>query len=109
MQNAFFNLIVAGLLSFATQPAMAQGTITPAQADSLSWKYYLSGDWDSLIEIGEQAQQQGIGFKYLHQRMGYAWYLKGVPHASYWKEQIAHITTLEDVHRITAGIKRELK
>lgn len=77
MQNAFFNLIVAGLLSFATQPAMAQGTITPAQADSLSWKYYLSGDWDSLIEIGEQAQQQGIGFKYLHQRMGYAWYLKG--------------------------------
>jgi len=44
----------------------------------------------------------------LEARRHYAWYLKGVPYASYWKEQICHIETLADVYRITAGIKREL-
>ena len=44
----------------------------------------------------------------LEARRHYAWYLKGVSHASYWKTQISQISTLEDVYRITAGIKREL-
>ena len=44
----------------------------------------------------------------LEARRHYAWYLKGVAHASYWKTQISQISTLEDVYRITAGIKREL-
>ena len=39
----------------------------------------------------------------------YAWYLKGVPYASYWKEQICQIQTADDVYRVTAGIKRDLK
>ena len=45
----------------------------------------------------------------LEARRHYAWYLKGVPHAAYWKEQICRITTLEDVYRVTAGIQRELR
>ena len=45
----------------------------------------------------------------LEARKHYAWYLKGVPHAGYWKGEIARITTLEDVYRVTAGIKRELR
>ena len=45
----------------------------------------------------------------LEARKHYAWYLKGVPHASYWKSEISKISTLEDVYRVTAGIKRELK
>ena len=45
----------------------------------------------------------------LEARKHYAWYLKGVPYAGYWKGEIAKITTLEDVYRVTAGIKRELK
>ncbi len=45
----------------------------------------------------------------LEARKHYAWYLKGVPHAGYWKGGIARITTLEDVYRVTAGIKRELR
>ena len=36
-------------------------------------------------------------------------YLKGVPHANYYKEQIVRMNTLEDMERITAGIKRDLK
>lgn len=44
----------------------------------------------------------------LNARRHYAWYLKGVPHASYYKEQIVHMETLEDVYRVTSGIKRDL-
>ena len=44
----------------------------------------------------------------LEARRHYAWYLKGVPYAGYWKEQIVKIATLEDVYKITAGIRRDL-
>lgn len=54
------------------------------------------------------AHVKGEKIACLEARRHYAWYLKGVPFASYWKEQISHITTLDDVYRITAGIKREL-
>jgi len=42
-------------------------------------------------------------------RRHYAWYLKGVPHAGYYKEQIVRMETLEDVYRVTKGIKRDLR
>ena len=45
----------------------------------------------------------------LEARKHYAWYLKGVSHASYWKTQISQISSMEDISRITAGIKRELE
>ena len=44
----------------------------------------------------------------LNARRHYAWYLKGVPHASFYKEQIVHMETLEDVYRVTREIKRDL-
>ena len=45
----------------------------------------------------------------LEARKHYAWYLKGVPYAGYWKEQICQVSTLEEIHRITEGIKRDLR
>ena len=54
------------------------------------------------------AANKGEKIACLEARKQYAWYLKGVPHAGYYKEQIVKITTLEDVYRITAGIKRDL-
>ena len=41
-------------------------------------------------------------------RRHYAWYLKGVPHASCYKEQIVRMETLEAVYRVTKGSKRDL-
>ena len=41
-------------------------------------------------------------------RRHYAWYLKGVPHAAYYREQIVRLETLEDVYRLTRDIKRDL-
>ena len=44
----------------------------------------------------------------LEARRHYCWYLKGVPHSGYYKEQIVKMNTLEDVYAVTKGIKRDL-
>lgn len=38
-----------------------------------------------------------------------AWYLRGVAHSAYFKERIARIETLDEVHDICRGIARELR
>ena len=55
------------------------------------------------------AAHKGEKIACLEARKQYCWYLKGVPHAGYWKEQICHVETMEDLRRITAGIQRDLK
>ncbi len=45
----------------------------------------------------------------LEARRHYVWYLKGVPHANYYKDKIVKMNTMEDVYEVTRGIKRDLK
>ncbi|MBQ9167041.1 MAG: tRNA dihydrouridine synthase DusB [Oscillospiraceae bacterium] len=45
----------------------------------------------------------------LEARKHFSWYLRGVAHSSYYKEQISSIATMEDVYRIADGIRRDLK
>ena len=45
----------------------------------------------------------------LEARKHFAWYLRGVAHSSYYKEQISSIATMEDVYRIAEGICRDLQ
>ena len=54
------------------------------------------------------AEHKGEKIASLEARKHYAWYLRGVPHSGYYKEQIAKASTLDDLRRITDGIKREL-
>ena len=58
------------------------------------------------IRLGSEYNCEKIAV--LTARRHYAWYLKGVPHASCYKEQIVRMETLEDVYRVTKGIKRDL-
>ena len=55
------------------------------------------------------AAHKGEKIACLEARRHYAWYLKGVPYAAYYKEQICKIETMEDIYRITQGIKRDLR
>lgn len=55
------------------------------------------------------AAARGERVAVLEARRHYCWYLKGVPHSGYYKEQIVQMSTLEDVYRVTKGIKRDLK
>lgn len=44
----------------------------------------------------------------LEARKHFAWYLKGVPHSGYFKNQISSMSTMDDIYRIAEQIVREL-
>ena len=54
------------------------------------------------------AEYKGERVAILEARRHYCWYLKGVSHSGYYKEQIVKMNTLEDVYQVTKGIKRDL-
>jgi len=60
---------------FVTMVVQAQKPITFQSADSISYQCYLVGDWDKLINFGNEAILQGVEFKTLYQRMGYAYFV----------------------------------
>ena len=45
----------------------------------------------------------------LEARRHYPWYLRGVPHCGYFKMQISKAASLDELRKITEGIKRELR
>lgn len=47
------------------------------ETDSISYALFYEGKWDELIKFGDAAIAVNIDFKWLRQRMGYAWYMKG--------------------------------
>lgn len=63
----------------------------------------------AVRQIELAVEDKGEHIAILEARKQYCWYLKGVSHANYYKEQIVRMNTLEDVYRITEGIKRDLK
>ncbi len=62
----------------------------------------------AVRQITLSAELRGERAAVLEARRHYCWYLKGVPHAAYYKEQIVRMNTLEDVYQVTKGIKRDL-
>ena len=69
----------------------------------------LSQRCDTAVrQIELAARLRGERVAVLEARRHYCWYLKGVPHAGYYKEQIVRMNTLEDVYQVTKGIKRDL-
>ncbi len=70
----------------------------------------LSERCDTAVRQFElSAAHKGERVACLESRRHYAWYLKGVPHSGYYKEQICKIETMDDIYRITQGIKRDLR
>ena len=63
----------------------------------------------AVRQIRLAAEDKGEHIAMLEARKQYCWYLKGIPHANYYKEQIVQMNTLEDVDRITKGIQRDLQ
>jgi hypothetical protein len=45
-----------------------------SRIDSLTYIYYLNGSWDSLLKLGNYAVDQNIDYKFLRQRMGFAYF-----------------------------------
>ena len=54
-------------------------------------------------------EDKGEHIACLEARKHFAWYLRGVSHSNYYKEQISAIQSMEDIYRIAEGIKRDLQ
>jgi hypothetical protein len=75
MGTKFRYLII--ILFFIFARLSGQIDLNFQMADSVTYRYYMSGMWDELIELGERAVEEGIDYKYLRQRLGYAYFMKG--------------------------------
>ena len=53
-------------------------------------------------------EHKGERIACLEMRKHLAWYLKGVPYASYWKERGCKIAAPEEFYQVVSGIKRDL-
>ena len=63
----------------------------------------------ALRQVELAVEDKGEHIALLEARKQLCWYLKGVSHANYYKEQIVRMNTLDDARRICDGIKRDLK
>ncbi len=54
-------------------------------------------------------EDKGEKIACLEARKHFAWYLRGVAHSNYYKEQISCISKMEDIYRIADGIRKDLK
>ena len=62
------------------------------------------------VEQFQLAQQDhGEHVACLEARKHFAWYLRGVSHSGFYKQQISSMTTMEDIYRVAKEISRDLQ
>ena len=72
---------------------------------------------DLVFSYGGADVLQGVSFcadkgeriACLEARKHFAWYLRGVAHSGYYKNQITSLTTMEDIYRVAKDVVRDLK
>ena len=70
----------------------------------------LSERMDAALEqIRFSAEQKGERLACLEARSQFAWYLRGVPHAGPYKQEIVHVSSMEELEHIVRMIKLNLK
>lgn len=63
----------------------------------------------AVRQIELALEDKGEHIACLEARKHFAWYLRGVAYAGYYKEKISHISTMEDVYSIASAVKRDLR
>lgn len=89
-------LIFFLIIAFSSK---AQEKLTFSYVDTNTYNYYLSGDWQSLIILGIQANKNDIDYYYLNYRLGVAYYMiKSYMLSSYYFEKALrqNTTALDD-------------
>ena len=65
------------ILLFLPLFSFSQAKLTFNKADSLSYQYYLKGDWEKLIDLSKEASNLDLESKQMKQRAGYAYFMTG--------------------------------
>ena len=63
----------------------------------------------ALEQIRFSAEQKGERLACLEARSQFVWYLRGVPHAGPYKQEIVHVGTMEELEHVVRMIKMNLK
>lgn len=63
----------------------------------------------AVRQIEAAAEQKGERLACLEARSQFCWYLRGVPHAGYYKQQIVHVSTLDELRQIAKDMQRNLR
>ena len=65
---------------------------------------------DVAVKQFEMAlEDKGEHIACLEARKHFAWYLRGVAYANYYKEKISAIQTMDDIYKIAEGIRKDLQ
>lgn len=77
-----------------------QSQANQARVDSVTYQHFIRGEWQKLIEAGNQAKDDRIDFKYLQQRLGYAYFMQGKYYASirHYENALAYDAADEITH-----------
>jgi hypothetical protein len=70
------SILIVVLLLFYVLQGYANDKISIASIDSISLVHFNNGNWDELIKTAMVAQKNKVDFKWLHQRVGYAYFMK---------------------------------
>lgn len=63
----------------------------------------------ALKQFSLAMEDKGEHIACLEARKHFAWYLRGVPHSAYYKDQISRLSTPEEVHTVVKAIVRDLR
>ncbi len=63
----------------------------------------------ALQQFQLSEQDHGEHIACLEARKHFAWYLRGVAHSSYYKNQITSLNTMEDIYRVAKDVVRDLR
>lgn len=63
----------------------------------------------ALQQFALALEDKGEHIACLEARKHFAWYLRGVPHSGFYKEQISIISAFSDIERLAKEIKRDLR
>ncbi len=63
----------------------------------------------AAAQIEALAEKNGERLACLEARHQLPWYLRGVAYSTYYRQQLVHVDTLEDVKNIVIGIKKDLR
>lgn len=63
----------------------------------------------ALQQFALAREDKGEHIACLEARKHFAWYLRGVPHSGFYKEQISNISVFSDIERLAKEIKRDLR
>jgi hypothetical protein len=77
MGSKFKCLVIISFFFFFNFAAKAQIGLNFQNVDSLTYRYFKSGDWNNLIKLGSEAIDHEIDYKYLRQRLGVAFFSNG--------------------------------